>query len=418
MSNALKTVAAALWGDRTVNLMTSLLPMLGSLFCLTFLARAFTPGELSLWALVLTSVTAIQMLDLGISSSIMKLGAVAAVRGEQHRAWASAWTSALVFLAVAVAVALGLGVSSAESFVVSATDSDPTLVLAMVVACVFLAPTANCFAVLQRALGKYRSLLVAVVASQVLFVGGVVVLAASERLTLGAALLLQNGQFALTLLIVLVAGGRAALPGLLDRSGLRDLFSFGLVMLVVNAMSALLLYAPLWVTSWQLSHEQAGAFAFAATLAVAARNLPLMTIAPVINRLAAAADPYEIGERESRRWWLVMGGYLLVAGAGAYLVSGHVGGEAYASVGGLAMLLVLAYGAGSLSAVDSQVLRMTDEQRWEAVVWVVSVGLLIAFLPLGTVQWGVWGAGAAILATQAVGTALMRLFVVRTRNQS
>ncbi len=418
MTTSVATPRRALLGDRALNLLSSVIPMVGSLFCLTFLARAFTLGEMSLWALVITSVTAIQMLDLGISASIMKHGALASARGDKRTAWAYGWTSAVVFLVVAVVVAVALWVAPARTHFAQVSESDPQLILWLAVGVVFLAPTTNCFMVLQRSLGQYRRLFGAVVASQVLFVGGIVGLSVSDRLGLGSALALQNGQFLLTLLIVLALDGRTALPRFLDRAGLRTLFGFGAVMLLVNVMGALLLYAPLWVTSWLLSGADAGAFAFASTLAVAARNLPLMTLAPVTNRLAAASDRFGVGIEESRRWWQVMCSYLVVAAIGGYFVSGSVGGEEYASVGLLVAVLVIGYGVGSLSAVDSQVLRMTDEQGWEARAWVVSGALLVVLLPLGTLLWGVWGAGVAVLLTQAVGTGLMRTFVSRRRDGS
>ena len=414
-SDVLDKVRRAATGDRALNLVASMLPMLGSLLALPFLARHLSPGELAVWALVMTSVSAIQLLDLGISASVMKHAAFASARGDIRTAWAYAWTSAWVFAGVAAVATLLVLTAPVRNFVDARTEASVGQVLALVVACVLLAPVTNCFLVLLRATGQYWVLLWSLAVGQVVFLGGVAAAVAGDALDLGTALLCQTGQFAVTMAVLLLASGRAAVPARLSAAAVRGMFSFGLVMLVVNACNAVLMYAPLWCANLLLPPDESGAYAFASTLAVAARNLPLMTLAPVVNRLARAEDIWATGSRELRHWTWGMAVYFACATVGAFVLAGPLGGAQYASVGWLTAFLVVGYGVGTVSAVDSQVLRMTGHQKWEARAWVAGMLLMLALVVPSVAVLGVAGAASVALVAQALGTVLMRTFVSRSR---
>lgn len=408
--------ANVLRSDRAASVVAALLPAGSSLIAIPLLARALTSEEFGVWVLVMTAITTLLLLDFGISASVMKFATLASAAGDEASAWRYWWTSCLGYLAMTMTLALIVMLLPVDDFVSERTAGNVQLILVLFVASSFLAPASNTLLVLLRALGRYRYAVLAVGVGQAVFLSVVITGVIAGKISLWAVLAAQAAQFGAVIVTVLASSPAHVIPRLLSMDRVSGLLSFGSRMMLVNLISAAMMYGPLWATSSLLDPREAGKFAFASTIAMAVRNLPLMSVAPIFNRLAQAGDAiWSLGYGQHAQWRKAVLVYLLIAVPAALIGAPIVGGEHFRGTGALTGTLILGYGFGLLTAVLSQVLRIANHESGELRAWVwggvTQAALVFPLLLLFSAQ----GAAMAVVCGQAAACMVMHKYALRVR---
>lgn len=407
---------SVLRSDRSASIIASLLPVGSSLITIPLLARALSAEEFGLWALVMTAVTTLQLLDFGISASVMKFAALEAAAGNEAGAWRYWGSSCAAYLIMTAPIAATTVALPADDFVSKRTDDSAPIILLLFLASAFLAPASNTLIVLLRALGRYRFTVFVVAVGQVAFMGLVMTAFLVGNLSLWTVLAAQAAQFGGVIAAVILAAPRRAMPGLLSLNRVLKLFTFGSQMMGVNLIHAGIMYGPLWATSSLLDPAEAGKFAFASTIAVSVRNLPLMSVTPIFNKLARSGpSAWEVGFREHGTWRRSLLFYLALSVPAAIVGAPIIGGAEYADTGFLTGALIVGYGFGMLTAVLSQLLRLTNLAIGELLAWIWGGAVEAVLLVPAVVVFGSKGAAFAVICGQAVACVAMHRRASRVR---
>jgi O-antigen/teichoic acid export membrane protein len=398
-----------------------LLPQGGNLLLMPLLIPALGIDRYGVWALTTTTLTILAALDGGLGASLMRFFALHRGRGDTMVS-ARLLLASLVFAAVWSALTLALLVPLAPRALTLTTIPIPLRAEALV-ALRALPPLAgmvmmtNAFASLLRANDHYRSVAIGMAAAQLAYVMAVLALAVLRSgLTIPIllpALYLQYGVSLLALAVLARSTLRPTWAGWPSGAEVRQLWSYAWRTQIATASAIVNLQVDALVIAVLLPIRYVALYYLGASMAAAARSLPMFSLPPICSRLTSLfgqrglATALQEFYRLNRLWvgGVVVYGLLLEltlpSALGAWL--GRDLGPAIV----VAAVLFLGYAINLSVGVMACLARAVGKPELESRVGLITMTVnLVLTYPLARVA-GIYGVIAATAVGHIVATAYL-----------
>ncbi len=397
-----KAVRLPLSRDRRLTVLSGLAPIASSLVLSPVLTRTLGPAGFGLWATAIALVASVQLVDLGVASSLYRFMVLEhAQRGALgvRRLWVSA-VGFYVVLACLSAVGVWSVHSRVDEYVAQRTVHAP-LVVGCVLLLVAFTPINNASLAAMQALGHFGTSTAIVVGTQALYV--CLVLAGSFSSDFGVAWVLgcQLAQMVTVTGIVTLFLRPIARP--LSVEELRSILKFSRGVWVVNLTTAAVLQVPLIFVASRVAPREAGIYGFAAMITSALRNLPLMSLPPVVRSLTGTgSEIIAKGRVADVRWRKTLVAYAPVAALAVTVGMPVLGGNQY--LGGIlpALLLMGGYTVQLYGAIATVVARQLGRTRVEATASALGAAAHVGLLVPAVSSLGTLGPGVALILSQSL----------------
>lgn len=371
------------------------------------------------FALILSLMSYVGLLDLGIGGSLVRYMSLHHERKEHGRVaeivtfgvlfyamLGSAVAAALVFLAPAIARFLRLPADVASDF--------PRLLL--LVLCIFIGTAMN--GVLSARLSAAHRLDLASLASLIgaVFYATLIFTLVPGAPTLSVVLACIGAQVVLTAATLYLLNRRlgspiAVSPHRLRWSNLKEIFSFGLWTQLSNLTAVINLEADKAIISRQIGVAQVTPYHIANRLALLNRFLPLQFLAALLPEITARVSRgFETGELEqlyarSARTLMVSTLAItgLIAGTADAILNLWLGTHVEAA-SALTIALVISYAVNNATGIGSIFFKATGQPQYEAYYGTISATLNIILTILLIQSYGLVGVIVGTVVGNVVGS--------------
>jgi len=397
-------------GDRHISVATSLIPVAAALALTPILTRTLGATEFGLWATLFTVLGGVQLVDLGVGSSLLRFMAVAQSeegRAGSKRYLASAWLYYAVIAILTLVVVLPWH-QTLYTFVASRTSS-PVLTIVMFFCLVALMPISNASIISLQSVGDFRQIAGIVLGSQLAYAVTVVVGSTFPSFSVGTVLVAQMFQVLIVSTYVTVHLRMLKTSKLLTGPELRQFGAFSSRVWLTNLSGVVVLQLPIIIVAMVVTPSEVGIYGLAAMVALGLRNIPLTSLAPIVRHLTGTVEEIVSRSREADRTWRK--GLVLYAGVGFVgIVVGVpiLGGPGYGRAIGPCLLIFAGYIVqlwGALATTTSRQLELTTVE-WRATALGSGIHLTLLWLAISTL--GLYGPGTVLIVSQTVTLLLVR----------
>lgn len=397
-------------GDRHISVAASLIPVAATLALTPILTRTLGATEFGLWATLFTVLGSVQLVDLGVGSSLLRFMTVAQSdegRPGSKRYLFSAWLYYAIIAILSLVVVLPWH-HELYSFVASRTSS-PILTIVMFFCLVALMPIGNASIVALQSVGDFKHIAGIVLCSQFAYAFIVIIGSTFPSFSVGTVLIAQMFQVLIVSAYVTVHLRMLKASRLLTRPEVRQFGAFSTRVWLTNLSGVAVLQLPIIIVAMIVTPSEVGIYGLAAMVALGLRNIPLTSLAPIVRNLTGTVDEIVNRSRAADRTWRK--GLTLYTGLGVIgIVLGVpiLGGPGYARAIGPCLVLFAGYIIqlwGALATTTSRQLELTKVE-WRATA--LGAGIHLALLWFAISALGLYGPGVVLLVSQTVTLLFVR----------
>jgi O-antigen/teichoic acid export membrane protein len=402
-------------GDRQLSVTSSLIPVATGLAMTPILTRALGSTQFGLWATLWAIIGSVMLVDLGVGSSLFRFMAVAQSKEGRlgsKRYLLSAWLYYTMIAVVCFMVALPWH-QDIYNFVAHRTPSPgPTIVLFLCL--LAFQPISNAAVAALGSVGDFKQTVGILFCSELLYAIIIVLGSKFLEFTVGTVLFAQMCQVLMVSAYATVHLRMHRAPRLLTRQEFRQFGAFSSRVWLTNLSSGAVLQLPVIIVAMMVAPSEAGIYGLAAMLALALRNFPLMSLAPVIRSLTGKVEDIVSRSRTVDRSWrktLIL--YTGVGIVGILVGIPIMGGAGYTRAIGPCLLLFIGYIIqlfGALATITSRQLELTKIE-WRATAFGAAIHLSLLWFAISAM--GLYGPGVVLIISQSI-----TLFFVRRQFRS
>jgi O-antigen/teichoic acid export membrane protein len=394
---------------------SSLIPVATGLAMTPILTRALGTTQFGLWATLWALLGSVQLVDLGVGSSLLRFMSVAQSkegRPGSKKYLVSAWLYYAVIAAVFFVIALPWH-QEIYGFVASRTPA-PVLTIVMFFCLLAFLPIQNASTTALMSVGDFKHTAGILLCSEFVYASVLVLGVKFTDFTVGTVLVAQMCQVLIVFVYTTVRLRMNHAARLLTRQEIRQFGAFSSRVWLTNLSSGAVLQLPIVIVALIVTPSEVGIYGLAAMIALALRNFPLMSLAPVIRNLTGKVEVIVSRSRIADRTWrrtLVL--YTGVGIIGILIGVPVMGGPGYARAIGPCILLFVGYVIqlfGALATITSRQLELTKIE-WRATAFGAAIHLTLLWFAISTM--GLYGPGVVLIISQSV-----TLFFVRRQFRS
>jgi O-antigen/teichoic acid export membrane protein len=398
------------FGDRHLSVGASLIPVASTLAMTPILTRTLGSTEFGLWATLFTILGTVQLVDLGVGSSLLRFMVVVGSdegRAGTKRYLASAWLYYVIIAILSLVVVLPWH-EELYRFVATRTSS-PGLTIVMFFCLVALMPISNAAIIALQSVGDFKQIAAIVLCSQVLYALIVVVGSRLPSFSVGTVLIAQMFQVVTVFAYVTVHLKMLRANRLLTRPEVRQFSSFSTRVWLTNLSSVAVLQLPIIIVAAMVAPSEVGIYGLAAMIALGLRNIPLTSLAPIVRNLTGTVDEIVNRSRVADRTWRKgLTVYTALGVVGIVIGAPILGGPSYARAVGPCLLLFAGYIIqlwGALATTTSRQLELTKVE-WRATA--LGAAIHLALIWFAILALGLYGPGVVLIISQTVTLIFVR----------
>ena len=403
------------FGDRQMSVTASLIPVATGFAMTPILTRTLGTTQFGLWATLWALLGSVQLVDLGVASSLLRFMSVAQSkegRFGSKKYLISAWLYYAVIAVVCSLIALPFH-QEIYNFVASRTPSPvPTIVLFFCLLA-FL-PIQNTAAIALESVGDFKHTAAVLLCSEFIYALVIVVGAKSSNFSVATVLMAQMCQVLMVFVYVTVHLRMHRENRLLTRQEFREFGRFSSRIWLINLSSGAVLQLPIIILAMMITPSEVGIYGLAAMIALALRNFPLMSLAPVLRNLTGRVeDIVSRSQTADKTWRKTLMLYTVFGFVGILVGVPILGGPGYTRAIGPCVLLFIGYIIqlfGALATITSRQLELT-KLEWRATAFGAAIHLILLWFAISIM--GLYGPGAVLIISQSV-----TLFFVRRQFRS
>jgi O-antigen/teichoic acid export membrane protein len=402
-------------GDRQMSVASSLIPVATGLAMTPILTRALGTTQFGLWATLWALLGSVQLVDLGVGSSLLRFMSVAqSTQGRlgSKKYLISAWLYYAVLAAICCVVALPWH-QEIYNFVAARTPSPVLTIVLFFVLLAFL-PIQNVSSTALMSVGDFKHTAGILLFSELVYALVIVLGAKSANFTVATVLIAQLCQVLIVFVYVWTHLRMHRANRLLTRAEFRQFGAFSSRVWLTNLSSGAVLQLPVIIVALMVAPSQVGVYGLAAMISLALRNFPLMSLAPVIRNLTGSVEDIVSRSRTADRTWCkTLTLYTGVGLVGILVGVPVMGGAGYTRAIGPCILLFIGYIIqlfGALATITSRQLELTKVE-WRATAFGAAIHLILLWFAISAL--GLYGPGVVLIISQSV-----TLFFVRRQFHS
>ena len=397
-------------GDRHFSVLASLIPVASNLAMTPLLTRTLGTTEFGLWASLVAVLGSVQLVDLGVGSSLFRFMAVAQKRDGRSgcaRYVAAAVLYYFVFAALCLLVLLPWH-ATLYAFI-SARTSSPDQTVLVFLCLIALTPIGNAFLTALQAVGDFRQTASVIFASQLAYAGIVLVTSIALHLTIAQVLIAQAIQLFIVICYAAIRLPIWKIDGWLTRKEIGQFGTFSTRIWLTNLSGIPVLQLPIIAVTAIASPTAAGVFGLAAMVALALRNLPLMSVAPIVRSLTGTKQNIIVQSTQAdKSWRKTLWVYAVLGIVGIVVGVPVLGGPEYSGAIAPAILLFSGYIIqlnGAIATITARQLGLTRVE-WQASA--IGGAIHLALLWPSISVMGIYGPGTVLIISQSVTLLLVR----------
>ncbi|TFC47325.1 hypothetical protein [Cryobacterium shii] len=245
--------------------------------------------------------------------------------------------------------------------------------------------------------------------SQATYAGIVLVASIILHLTVAQVLMAQAVQLSIVICYAAIRLPIWKIDRWLTRTEIRQFGTFSSRIWLTNLSGVPVLQLPIIAVTAIASPTAAGVFGLAAMVALALRNLPLMSVAPIVRSLTGTRLQI-IGrsKQADKSWRKTLWIYAVLGVAGIVVGVPLLGGPEYTAAIAPAILLFCGYIIqlnGAIATITARQLGLTRVE-WQASA--IGAAIHLALLWPAISIMGIYGPGTVLVISQAVTLLLVR----------